>query len=79
MWRLRCRCSSRQTTRSSTSLRWLLQQRVLRAQHVLSTTDLDIDAVARACGFTDGVALRPHFRRLVGVPPQSYRASFRAS
>jgi transcriptional regulator GlxA family with amidase domain len=68
----------RETTGSS-PLRWLLQQRVLRAQHVLSTTDLDIDAVARACGFTDGVALRPHFRRLVGVPPQSYRASFRAS
>ena len=66
----------RETTGSS-PLRWLLLQRVLRAQHVLSTTDLDIDAVARACGFTDGVALRPHFRRLVGVPPQTYRASFR--
>lgn len=66
----------RETTGSS-PLRWLLQQRVLRAQHVLSTTDLDVDAVARACGFSDGVALRPHFRRLVGVPPQTYRASFR--
>ncbi|MDG6105523.1 DJ-1/PfpI family protein [Dactylosporangium aurantiacum] len=66
----------RETTGVS-PLRWLLQQRVLRAQHVLSTTDLDVDSVARACGFSDGVALRPHFRRLVGVPPQSYRASFR--
>ncbi|MFF5232527.1 GlxA family transcriptional regulator [Dactylosporangium sp. NPDC000521] len=66
----------RETTGSS-PLRWLLQQRVLRAQHVLTTTDLDIDAVARACGFTDGVALRPHFRRQVGVPPHAYRASFR--
>ncbi|GAA1524186.1 helix-turn-helix domain-containing protein [Dactylosporangium maewongense] len=61
----------------SSPLRWLLQQRVLRAQHVLTTTDLDIDAVARACGFTDGVALRPHFRRQVGIPPHSYRAGFR--
>ena len=39
----------------------------------------DIDAVARRCGFSDAVALRPHFRRLVGVPPQAYRATFRAA
>jgi transcriptional regulator GlxA family with amidase domain len=60
-------------------LQWLLQQRVLRAQHLLETTTLHIDAVARRCGFNDAVALRPHFRRLVGVPPQAYRASFRAA
>jgi transcriptional regulator GlxA family with amidase domain len=66
----------RETTGCS-PLQWLLNQRVLHAQQVLSTTDLDIDAVARASGFTDGVAMRPHFRRIVGVPPQSYRASFR--
>jgi transcriptional regulator GlxA family with amidase domain len=60
-------------------LQWLLHQRVLRAQHLLSTTALPIDAVARASGFSDGVALRPHFRRLVGVPPQAYRASFRTT
>ncbi|MET7398715.1 helix-turn-helix domain-containing protein [Dactylosporangium sp. NPDC005572] len=58
-------------------LQWLLTQRVLRAQELLVSAALDVDAVARACGFTDGVALRPHFRRLVGVPPQSYRATFR--
>ncbi|BFU43926.1 GlxA family transcriptional regulator [Krasilnikovia sp. MM14-A1004] len=66
----------RETTGCS-PLQWLLHQRVLHAQHILSTTDLDIDAVARASGFTDGVAMRPHFRRIVGVPPQSYRVSFR--
>jgi transcriptional regulator GlxA family with amidase domain len=60
-------------------LRWLIYQRVLRAQQILSTTDLDIDAVARASGFTDSLAMRPHFRRIVGVPPQSYRASFRTT
>ena len=68
----------RETTGCS-PLQWLLHQRILRAQHILSTTDLDIDAVARASGFTDGVAMRPHFRRIVGVPPQAYRASFQAS
>lgn len=60
-------------------LQWLLQQRVLRAQHLLETTTLDVDAVARRCGFSDAVALRPHFRRQVGVPPQTYRATFRAA
>lgn len=58
-------------------LQWLLHQRVLQAQELLSSTALPIDAVARASGFADGVAMRPHFRRIVGVPPQSYRASFR--
>ncbi|MDT4986460.1 MAG: hypothetical protein QOI74_554 [Micromonosporaceae bacterium] len=68
----------RETTGCS-PLQWLLNQRVLRAQRILSTTELDVDAVARASGFTDGVAMRPHFRRIVGVPPQSYRASFRTA
>ena len=58
-------------------LQWLLHQRVLHAQELLSMTTLTIDAVARASGFSDGVALRPHFRRLLGVSPQSYRAGFR--
>lgn len=44
-----------------------------------SITCLDIDAVARASGFTDGVAIRPHFRRIVGVPPQACWASFPAT
>ena len=60
-------------------LQWLLQQRVLRAQQLLESTTLDIDAVARRCGFSDAVSLRPHFRRIVGVPPQAYRATFRAA
>ncbi|MEV4348148.1 helix-turn-helix domain-containing protein [Actinoplanes sp. NPDC049596] len=64
-------------TAGCSPLQWLLHQRVLRAQQILSTTDLPMNAVARASGFTDGVTLRPHFRRLVGVPPQTYRAGFR--
>ena len=60
-------------------LRWLLHQRVLRAQHLLETTALTVDAVARAVGFGSAVTLRPHFRRLVGVAPQVYRETFRAA
>ena len=65
-------------TTGCSPLQWLLHQRILRAQHILSATGLDVEAVARASGFADGVAMRPHFRRVVGVPPQAYRASFRA-
>ncbi len=60
-------------------LQWLLQQRVLRAQRLLESTDLPVDAVARSVGFADAVALRPHFRRTVGVAPAVYRGSFQAS
>lgn len=59
-------------------LQWLVRQRVLRAQRLLEVSDLSVDAVARSVGFADGVSLRPHFRRLVGVAPATYRDSFRA-
>lgn len=58
-------------------LQWLLHQRVLHAQELLSATELTIDGVARAAGFADGVAMRPHFRRILGVSPQAYRAAFK--
>lgn len=60
----------------SSPLQWLLAQRVLRAQELLETTDLPVDEVARRCGFASAVALRPHFRRAVGVAPREYRAAF---
>ncbi len=61
------------------ALQWLVSQRVLHAQRLLEDSDLGIDAVAQRCGFADAVALRPHFRRVVGVAPQSYRESFRVT
>jgi transcriptional regulator GlxA family with amidase domain len=60
----------------SSPLSWLIGQRVLQAQRLLETSSLDIDAVASACGFGDGVSMRPHFRRIVGVAPQAYRRAF---
>lgn len=61
----------------STPLRWLLAQRVLLARHLLETTDLTVDQVARHTGFSGGVSLRPPFREIVGVPPHVYRQNFR--
>lgn len=61
------------------ALRWLVDQRVLRAQELLAGSELDIDEVARRCGFSDATALRPHFRRVVGVAPRDYRSAFAAA
>ncbi|TCO62184.1 transcriptional regulator GlxA family with amidase domain [Actinocrispum wychmicini] len=60
----------------TTPATWLTHQRVIRAQRLLESTTLPVDQVARYCGFSSAAALRPHFRRLVGVAPASYRDSF---
>jgi transcriptional regulator GlxA family with amidase domain len=60
----------------SSPLSWLITQRVLHAERLLESSALGVDEVARRVGFTDGVALRPHFRRIVGVAPQTYRKTF---
>lgn len=60
----------------ATPANWLTHQRVIRAQQLLESTELPVDVVARQCGFSSGAALRPHFRRLVGVVPAAYRETF---
>lgn len=63
----------------TTPMRWLAAQRVLRAQHLLEATDLDLETLARECGFGTAALLRHHFRRAVGVTPADYRGSFRCA
>jgi transcriptional regulator GlxA family with amidase domain len=63
----------------ATPANWLTHQRVIRAQHLLESSSLPVDEVARYCGFSSSAALRPHFRRLVGVAPASYRETFGVS
>src|SRR5262249_61408056 len=48
---------------------WLTGQRVLHAQRLLETTDNDVEAVARLCGFANAAALRHHFTAPVGTSP----------
>jgi transcriptional regulator GlxA family with amidase domain len=55
---------------------WLTHQRVIRAQQLLESSDLPVDEIARMCGFSSAAALRPHFRRLVGVAMTAYRQTF---
>jgi transcriptional regulator GlxA family with amidase domain len=56
---------------------WLTWQRVLLAQRLLETTELDVDQVARRCGFGAAATLRHHFVARVGTSPQRYRRTFR--
>ncbi|HET6269621.1 MAG TPA: helix-turn-helix domain-containing protein, partial [Arthrobacter sp.] len=61
----------------ATPAAWLNSQRVLRAQELLESTDLNIDEVARESGFGHSVLLRHHFTRALDTSPQSYRRTFR--
>jgi transcriptional regulator GlxA family with amidase domain len=58
-------------------LHWLHQQRILRAQELLERTDASVEQIAVSCGMGTAATLRRHFRRVVGVSPTSYRATFR--
>ncbi|GLY94393.1 helix-turn-helix domain-containing protein [Actinoplanes sp. NBRC 103695] len=62
-----------------TPLRWLLTQRIRRAQALLEATDDSIDTIAAAAGMGTATTLRRHFHRTVGVPPDAYRRTFRIS
>jgi transcriptional regulator GlxA family with amidase domain len=56
---------------------WLTWQRVLLAQRLLETTELDVDGIARRCGFGGAATLRHHFMARIGTSPQRYRRTFR--
>ncbi|GAB2449608.1 GlxA family transcriptional regulator [Nocardia tengchongensis] len=56
---------------------WILQQRVRHARHLLETTDLPVDEVARSAGMGTSASLRHHMRLELGVPPLTYRKTFR--
>ncbi|MGW8886695.1 GlxA family transcriptional regulator [Streptomyces sp. NPDC055749] len=58
---------------------WLALQRTERARHLLESTDLSIDQVARDAGFGTATSLRQHLQAALGVPPTVYRRTFRAT
>jgi AraC family transcriptional regulator, transcriptional activator FtrA len=62
----------------TTPLQWLLTQRIRYAQELLETTDDSVDTIAAATGMGTATTLRRHFNRTVGVPPDTYRRTFRA-
>ncbi|MEU6161264.1 helix-turn-helix domain-containing protein [Streptomyces sp. NPDC047130] len=58
---------------------WLTRQRVERARHLLETTDLSVERIARDAGFGSVQSLRQHVRSVLGVAPTAYRRAFRAA
>ncbi|MEU9445150.1 helix-turn-helix domain-containing protein [Streptomyces sp. NPDC048304] len=56
--------------------RWLIQQRVTRARHLLESSDLPVDRIAAEVGFATGASLRQHLHAAIGVSPQAYRRTF---
>ncbi|MFF9087174.1 GlxA family transcriptional regulator [Streptomyces sp. NPDC014991] len=57
---------------------WLTRQRVERARHLLESTGLSMDRVAREAGFGTAQSMRQHLQQTLGVTPTAYRRTFRA-
>ncbi|MEV7125395.1 helix-turn-helix domain-containing protein [Streptomyces sp. NPDC093260] len=57
---------------------WLTRQRIERARHLLESTDLSMDRVARDTGFGTAQSMRQHLMAALGVTPTAYRRTFRA-
>ncbi|MFC8197362.1 GlxA family transcriptional regulator [Streptomyces sp. NPDC060006] len=56
---------------------WLTQQRVERARHLLESTALSVDRIARDSGFGTAQSMRQHLQSALGVTPTAYRRTFR--
>jgi transcriptional regulator GlxA family with amidase domain len=63
----------------SSPAKWIVAQRVERARHLLETTDLSVEQVARHSGFGTSAALRQQLGATVGVAPSAYRSTFRST
>ncbi len=61
----------------TTPLQWLLTQRIRHAQELLETTDDSVESIAAATGMGTATTLRRNFNRTTGVPPDTYRRTFR--
>jgi transcriptional regulator GlxA family with amidase domain len=56
---------------------WLLGERLALTQRLLETTDQPIESIALLAGFGSPESLRHHFRKAFGVPPMTWRQSFK--
>jgi AraC family transcriptional regulator len=57
--------------------RWLLEQRIKRAQNLLLTSDRTLTEIARVCGFYDQPHLTRAFSQIVGTSPGLWRRARR--
>lgn len=57
--------------------KWLISERIVRAQQLLETTDMPIEQLAAEVGFGTALSLRQHFAGQVHTSPTAYRRTFR--
>jgi transcriptional regulator GlxA family with amidase domain len=57
---------------------WLTQQRVERARHLLESSALSVDQVAREAGFGTAQSMRQHLQAALRVTPTAYRRTFQS-
>jgi transcriptional regulator GlxA family with amidase domain len=62
-------------TCGATPAAWVARMRLQRAQELLETTNLPVDAIAAEVGWGTGAVLRHHFGKL-GTTPLAYRRTF---
>ncbi|GAB1340669.1 AraC family transcriptional regulator [Streptomyces sp. E-15] len=60
----------------ATPQQWVTRARVRKARELLASSDLPVESVARAAGFTSLSTFRARFHQVVGLTPNGYRASF---
>ena len=56
--------------------RWIMEQRIRRAQALLETSGLPVDDIAFQCGFSSTGGFRERFQTIVGASPGAYRKRF---
>lgn len=65
-------------TMGSTPYRWLLQQRIEKARHLLRFSQTPLSEIATACGFADQSHFTRAFAQAVGATPRVWRRSQQA-
>jgi AraC-like DNA-binding protein len=53
--------------------RWLLEQRIEATQSLLLNSQMSLEEIAKACGFSDQSQLTRAFTRMVGTSPGAWR------
>lgn len=56
---------------------FIRDRRIKHAAHLLATTHLQIQSVAKQCGIPDVQYFSKTFKRVMGKPPKDYRADFK--
>jgi AraC family transcriptional regulator len=53
---------------------YIVDRRLARARHLISTSDMPLASVALACGFASQAHMTSQFRRRLGITPADFRA-----